>query len=317
MKKLSILFFIFQTVSLAAQTDRINFTSPKLYPEGVCYSTQNKLFYVSSVITGTIGSVDMNGKYNEIYSDKDLKSSFGMKVDDRNNILWVCISDPNYSKYADSSTHKKMARIISLDLQSGKKVRDINLASLYSGKHFANDLTLDDSGNLFITDSFSPVIYKVDKDGKASVLLENNLFKGEPIGLNGIVFTNGLLLAAQNSSGVLFRIDLKDPAKFTTVKMKNFFPGADGLLMDASGNLILVQNKGVNKIFRITSSDNWASAETKEATSAGDRFANPTTATRVNNDIYILNSKMHELQDSTLSQSKDFSIQIARFQPVK
>ncbi len=44
-----------------AQTTQIKFGTPGIYPEGVTFSSKNNLFYVSSVTTGTIGSVDMKG----------------------------------------------------------------------------------------------------------------------------------------------------------------------------------------------------------------------------------------------------------------
>lgn len=198
-----------------AQADRIIFTAPKVYPEGVAYSGKTNSFFVSSVKTGTIGTVDQKGIYTEFYKDTSLKSSFGMKVDEKNNLLWVCISDPNYSAYSDSTTFKKMARIISLDLTTKKKVSDIDLAKLKPGKHFANDLIGDGKGNLYATDSFSPVIYKIDKAGKASVFVSSELFTSVSVGLNGIVYhPSGYLLVAHNTNGAILKCPLEIPNNY-------------------------------------------------------------------------------------------------------
>lgn len=125
-----------------------------------------------------------------------------MKVDNKRNNLWVCTGVPNHSMYSDSSTYKKLARLIALDLTSGRKTDDIDLSKLYEGKHFANDLVLDDAGNIYITDSYLPVIYKVDAQGKASVFVQHEMFKGEDVGLNGIVWdAKGFLLVINNSTG--------------------------------------------------------------------------------------------------------------------
>lgn len=318
MKILISLIIFLTTLSAQSQTPRINFTAPLAYPEGVAFNNKTQTFYVSSVKTGTIGQVDQNGKYAVFFEDSGLKSSFGMKVDSKQNRLYVCVSDPNYSKYSDSSTFKKMARLISIDLNSAKKVLDINLAVLYPGKHFANDLTFDDKGNIYVTDSFSPVIYKVDAQGKASIFTESDLFKGEDVGLNGIVFhPKGFLLVANDRDGALFKVDITHPANITKVKLKNFFPGADGLLWDQQNNLVLIQNKGIDKAFQLFSNDNWQSAEIKAATASTDRFANPTTGVIQNNKIYLLNSKMNELTDSTKTPSKEFSLQEVQFKPAK
>ncbi|MEJ7682455.1 MAG: hypothetical protein WKG06_32305 [Segetibacter sp.] len=175
-------------LNVNAQTQRIIFREPLLYPEGTVFNNKTNLFFVSSVTNGTIGTVDMQGNYKVFYNDTSLKSTFGMRIDNKRNRLWVCSGDPNYSKVSDSSTHKKLIRLIGLDITSGKKAEDINLSNVYNGKHFANDLTLDNGGNIYITDSYSPVIYKVDANGKASVFAASDLFKGEDVGLNGIVF---------------------------------------------------------------------------------------------------------------------------------
>jgi sugar lactone lactonase YvrE len=258
----------------------------------------------------------MMGNYKIVYQDTTLKSTYGLKVDTSNQLLWACVSDANYSKYSSAQTFKKVARLIAVDLASGKKVKDIDLANLKNGSHFINDITFDDQGGLYATDSFSPVVYKIDKDGKASVFAESELFKSEDIGLNGIAFDRrGFLIVNNNSAGALLKIDVKDPKVISRVKIKNFFPGADGMLFDKEGNLILVQNKSVDKIFKITSSDGWQTAKVLGATAAEDRYQQPSTNTVVGNDVYILNSKMNELSDPVKRPSKQFSIQKAIFNP--
>lgn len=320
MKKLIYLFYtavILTGITASAQTPRIRFELKGLYPEGTVFNPKNNLFYVSSVIDGRIGTVDMQGNYKVLYQDKSLKSTYGMKIDPKKNYLWVCVSDGNYSNYSDSSTFKKMGRVIALDLSSGEKVADIDLAKLYSGKHFVNDLTIDPAGNLYLTDSFSPVIYKVDASGKATVFAQNDAFKGEDVALNGIVYhSGGFLLVDVGSSGALYKVDLKDPSMVTRVKIDQLFPGADGLLLNADGTLTMVQNKSVDKIFQLSSTDNWQSAKVKAATSGEDRFQQPSTVTSANGKTYVLNSKMNELADPTKRPSKEFSLQVAEFKPV-
>jgi len=301
-------------LSLAAQGEKIVFEAPQMYPEGVAFDPQTKLFYVSSVTTGTIGTVDQSGKYKVFYKDKSLKSSFGMKVDNRRNRLWVCTADPNYSRYSNPVTFKKQSMLIALDLSTGKKVAAVDLSKLYAGNHFANDLALDGKGNVYVTDSYAPVIYKIDAKDQATVFAQSDLFKSKDVGLNGIVYhPDGFLLVVNSSAGSILKVDIKDPAGITKVKIRQFFPGADGLLLDNENNLILIQNKGVNKAWQIGSTDKWKTAEVKAATSVEDRYQNPTTATSNTREIFVLNSKMDELSDSTKNPSRTYSIQQAMF----
>lgn len=304
-------------IAAVCQTSRITFKAPMKYPEGVAYNDKTNTFYVSSVKDATIGTVDAAGNYKAFYQDKDLKSSYGMKVNAAKNQLWVCTGDANYSDYADTQTHKKMIRLITIDLSSGKKVQDINLSKLYNGKHFANDLAFDDKGNAYITDSYSPVIYKVDAQGKASVFAENELFKGEDVGLNGITYhPQGFLLTVNNATGAILKVDINNPAMVTKVKIDQLFPGADGLLWDGQGNLVLIQNESLDKANQIASTDGWTTAKIKAATSILDRFQYPTTGILRGDKIYLLNAKLNELNDPTKKPSEEFSLQQVVFKPM-
>lgn len=310
-----IFLLCFLSINVVIAQEKIQFEAPMVYPEGVAYNPKTNLYYVSSVTTGTIGTVNATGEYNVLHKDSTMKSTFGMKVDLKRNRLWVCVADPKFSKFRDPSTFKKMSKIIALDLTSGKKVATVDLAPLYNGNHFANDLTLDDKGNVYITDSFSPVIYKIDSKDQVSVLVEHELFKTKDIGLNGIAYhPKGYLLAVNNGAGAILKVDLKNPKNVTKVKIDQFFPGADGLLVDKQNNLILIQNKGVNKAFMISSGDDWKTAMVKGSTPLDARFHNPTTATFARDQVYILNAKLNELSDSTKNPSKEFSIQLAKFE---
>jgi len=293
-----------------SQTKRITFKETNVYPEGVAYNSASKTFFISSVRTGTIGTLDMNGNYKRFYEDSTLKSTFGLKLDPAGKYLWICASDPNHSQYKSASTYRKMGKLIAIDIQSGKKIKEIDLAALYPGDHFINDMAIDEKGNLYLTDSYSPVIYKVDADGKAGVFTTNNLFKTTDVGLNGIVYhKNGYLLVDVNSEGKLYKVDLKVPSKVTPVKISNFFPGADGMLWDDKGNLAVIQNKGVDKIFLLSSTDNWATATLRAATATEDRFQYPSTGVLAEGKIYVVNAKLNELSDPTKRPAKEFSLQ--------
>lgn len=319
MKSLNCLFAtILLSLEALAQTPRITFTAPMLYPEGVAVHPTKDVFYLSSVKTGTISAVDNTGVYKVLYEDKDLKSTFGMKVDPKTNQLWVCAGDPNYSKYSTPATFQKMARLVSIDITTGKKTKDIDLGGLTPGKHFANDLAFDQKGNMYVTDSFAPIIYKVDAQGKASVFVQSDFFKGEDVGLNGIVYhPQGFLLVANQREGALYKVDEKDPKKITKVKTDIFFPGIDGLLLDEQNNLVLIQNKGINKASQLTSTDGWQSAKVMATTAMVDRFQHPTTGALQKGKIYLLNSKMNELTDSSQTPSKEFSLQLVQFKPAQ
>jgi hypothetical protein len=240
-----------------------------------------------------------------------------MKLDAAQRMLWVCAGDPNYSKFRDTLTYKKMIRLIGIDLTKQQKTVDIDLSTLFAGKHFANDLTLDKEGNIYITDSYSPVIYKVGIDGHASVFSKSDWFGSAGTGLNGIVFhPDGYLIVANNGNGCLLKVDIKEPARITKIRTDQFFPGADGLLLDPQNNLYLVQNKEVNKIFMLASSDNWMSGKVTGATSTEDRFYFPSTTTFRGAEVWAVNAKLNEIAEPHKFLSKKFTLQQVVVRPV-
>jgi len=318
MKKYIILLLLAQLGWAQQPTKRIEFEAPESYPEGVAFDRSANVFYVSSARLGTVGKVTKDGKYSALYSDKDLKSTYGLKVHPDGKRLFVCAGDANYSKYSTPETKKKMARLVSIDLKSGKKLADVDLSGLVPGEHFPNDLAFDTKGNVYITDSYADAVYKVDADGKASVFSQSPLLKSAGVGPNGIVYhPDGFLLVANNGTGALVKLPLAEPQKGAKVKIDQFFPSADGLLLNDHSTLTLVQNGGVNKIFRLKSSDSWTTAEVLESTSVEDRFAFPSTAAMSGNDTWIMNANFSELTEGNNVPSKKFSLQQAVFRPVK
>lgn len=272
--------------------DVISFTKKALYPEGVDYDAKGNRFLVTSLHEGIVGSVTADGKYNALFQDEHMVSAIGIRIDSARDRVLVCNSDPGVSIHTKKETQGKLAGVGVFQLSTGKLIKYIDLASLSEGGgHFCNDIALDNSGVAYVTDSFSPIIYKIDADNNASIFLKNDRFTGEGFNLNGIVVKDDYLLAAKYNEGLLFKVPLNDPEKFTQVTIAEKFPGADGLLWTADGSLILIANMNTNKVAKLTSTDNWASATVVSTVDTGQVF--PTTGVEVNNDIYVLYAMLH------------------------
>jgi sugar lactone lactonase YvrE len=298
-------------------TARIEFNASETYPEGIAYDSASDVYFVSSARLGSVGKVTPAGVYSSLINDPSFKSTYGVKVHPDGKRLFVCVSDANYSKFTSPDTRKKMTRLIGIDMTTGKKMDDIDLSKLVQGNHFANDLTFDDQKNAYVTDSFSNVIYKVTPGGQASVLADSPMFKTEGIGLNGIVYHSaGYLLTVSSGTGAIYKIDLKNSKNISKVAIDQFFVNGDGLLLTGNQKLVIVQNGGSDKIYELTSEDNWSSAKLSASTLAADRFTYPSTATMAKDKVWIMNAKFSELTDSTNVPSKRFEMQHARLVPL-
>jgi sugar lactone lactonase YvrE len=298
-------------------TTRINFEAPDAYPEGVAYDKAADVYYVSSARTGTIGKVTKQGVYSVLHQDSTLKSTYGMKLHPDGKRLFACVSDANYSRFTSPDTRKKMIRLISVDIATGRRLSDINLAHLEPGEHFGNDFTFDDKGNIFMTDSYAHAIYKIDANGQASVFAKSKMFETEGIGVNGIVYhPNGYLLVDNTNTGRIYKVDINNPQNVQRVDIEQYFLGADGMVLNDSSRLTIVVNGGNEKIYQLKSEDNWKSAKLAASTLIADRFSYPATATVSNDEVWIMNAKFHELNDSNAVPSKWFAIQRAKFKPL-
>jgi sugar lactone lactonase YvrE len=278
----------------AAAPEVIAFTKAALYPEGLEYDAKRNRFLVTSLREGIVGEVADDGTYKVFVQDPTFVSAIGIRIDAERDRLLVCNSDPGVSVHTKKETQGKLAGIGIFQLSTGKLVKYLDLGKLGGdGSHFCNDIALDGAGNAYVTDSFAPIIYKVDASNNASVLLNNKRFTGEGFNLNGIVVKDNYLLVAKYNEGLLFKVPLDKPAQFTQVQIMGTFPGADGLLWAPDGALFVIANLKTNKTFRLTSTDNWTSAEVAGSVDTGDVFA--TTGVVRDGKIYALYAMLHVL----------------------
>lgn len=310
MKKV-IIYLVAIVFYIPAIAQNIEFSSNELYPEGLAYSKKSNTFYVSSIHYGKIGKVDWKGNYQEFIDDADLVTTLGMLVDDKRDLLFVCIADPGVSVRTKSETQGKLSKLVAYNLKSGEKQYTIDLSALNADhNNFANDLTMDKKGNLYITNSFSPIIFKVDTNSKkASIFATNDQWKGEGFNLNGIAYHKaGYILASQSNTGALYRVNEKNSKEIVKINVAPI-PGADGIILSKPNELIVISNSE-KKIFRLESKDNWESATITETIESETQF--PTTGVQVKNKNYVLNAKLNEIFDPNTPNSSNFIIQQLR-----
>ena len=280
-------------VNTSTNPDVIRFKRMALYPEGLEYDASRNSFLVTSLREGVIGEVKDDGTYKVLAKDPHMVSAIGIRIDAARDRFLVCNSDPGVSIHTDPKTQGKLAGLAVFRLSTGKLIKYLNLAKGLEGSHFCNDIALDKNGTAYISDSFSPVIYKVDKDYRTSVLLNNKRFSGEGFSLNGIVVKDDYLIVSKANEGKLFKVPLRDPEKFSQIKIDSTFKHGDGLLWAPDGSLIVIANVETRKVLKLTSTDNWASAKITGSADTGQVYA--TTGVIRDGKIYVLHAMLHVL----------------------
>lgn len=297
--------------------DQLTFTQAGLYPEGSQYDGQRNRFLVSSQTAGAIGQVDLDGNYQTFADDASLVSTIGLNLDVPRNRLLVAVSDPGYNQTRTTAATKgKLAALGVFDRSTGARLNYVNLSSLRpdAAAHFANDIAVDNLGNSYVTDSYAPLIYKVDTQGTASVFLEDAALAAPAgkFGLNGIVYhPDGYLLVAKSDEGALLKVPLNNPRGFSKVNAGGLdLTGDDGLLLYDNTTLLVVCN-AQGQVYRLGSSDGFGSVS-RTASFATDAVY-PTTLSTAGNSNYVLYSHLDALQRMQAPPISQFTLARVRF----
>ena len=159
-----------------------------LIPEGITYDPVKKCFYLGSLYKCKIVKIDKNGNHFNFTSVKQdgLRQITGMKVDTIRRHLWVCSEVSSLNYINSDSTELGWSGVFQFDLETGELLKKYTLFE--QGKpHLFNDIVITRNGDVFLTDSRSQEIYKVDsRQDKLKVFLQSE----------GFGYLNGIDLSA-------------------------------------------------------------------------------------------------------------------------
>ena len=179
-----------------------------LIPEGLAYDASSQRHFVSSVRRHSIYAIDRQGK-STLFADTSPERSegppaqarggsfasgsglvlapFGMKVDPQRHALWVAAGEIPPNK----------AAVVKLDLKTGRTLA--SFAPADSDKHLFGDLTIAPDGAVYVSDSSSPVIFRI-ADGKLTEFV-----RGPFNSLQGLALTEdgSFLYAADYTKGFI------------------------------------------------------------------------------------------------------------------
>lgn len=298
-----------QNISLQPnEADRptIDVVAPSLYPEGISYNPATQEFLLGSFRQGGVVAVSRDGTVRDLVTDERLRSVAGIRVDPERNRLLVTNSDVGQAERSGPEDMEAVAGLAIYDLTTGEPIQYVDLAQLRpDSPRFVNDLDFDAEGNVYLTDSLAAAIYRVTPAGEASVFVTDEAFSGPGFSLNGIrVHPDGFLLVAKKFDGKLFRVPLDNPSAFSEVTLPAPITATDGLVLDeATGCIFAIANRTsqttANTIYRLSSTDGWASARIAEQVAATDNY--PSTGVIVDNRLYLVSGFLHQLGD-TLTQ---------------
>ncbi|MEO7977480.1 SMP-30/gluconolactonase/LRE family protein [Flavobacterium sp.] len=282
-------------------------TDVGLYPEGIDYDSKNERFLFSSLQKGAVYAMNTKGQLSVFATSSKLVLPTGVYTDEARNRLIVANADLGISQKSTATSAGSIATVSVFNLTSGELIKEIDLKNFTpNAGSCPNDIAVDLQGNIYITDSFSPVIYKLDSNYAASIFATNTLFQPKPneFGLNGIVFhPDGYLLVAKTDTSKLLKISLSNPASITEVEGTTF-SAPDGIEFDKNNNLVVVENGlALGKTYTLSGKNNWTSAVKISETTIGKEDFPTTAALASDGNVYVISSKLGKLLSGDKSQS--------------
>jgi len=218
-------------------------------PESVAYAPKQNVLFVSNV----------NGK-----PDQKDQNGFISKVSPSNrsiiNLNWVtglsapkgiAISNNNSRLYVSDITD-----LVEIDIGTGKIIKHLNAP----GSAFLNDVVSDNQGNIYVSDTVTNTIYKLDtnaKDNNTSSLqvwLQSPLLNG-PNGLHIDNNKNKLIVVSlgplNKPGGGIEIVDLKSKTISSLGKEGTTSPfgGLDGIESDVSNTNYYVTDNPAGKVY--------------------------------------------------------------------
>lgn len=258
----------------------ITFNAPNLYPEGLTFDPFRNSFIVSSAYSGNVGTVTYDGTYQPLTTDPNLMSTTGLKVDKARKRIWVINLPVGIGAY---------------DLSTGNPLFFTDLTSLLPDQPlFLNDEAITPTGDVYVTNSAAPVIYKVDVNGHASVFFQHDEFATGPadFGFNGLQYDErGFLLVTHTALNQIIKIPVRDPEHFSIVQLNEALFMPDGLLLSKDGNQVVVVS--FDRVLSFTSKDQWSSGSLSTSYLTGTEF--PTSLTSDGHRVYVLYSPLDKL----------------------
>jgi len=208
--------------------------APNALIEGIAVDIETDRIFLSSVAERRILMLEPFSRDTfEVFADAGdgLWSVFGLKVDDRNRLLWAASGSVPQTPLEEGESEG--TALFAFDLVTGEPYRRYEIDGAVQ---MADFVTRD--GMIFISDSQAPRIYRLDEHtGDLEVLVEDDRF----VNLQGLALTRGALYAADYAMGI-WRIDFGDGSASLVRPGDDSLIGIDGFLNTRDGRLVAVRN---------------------------------------------------------------------------
>lgn len=257
-----------------------------VYPEGIAYDPVTNAFFVSSAADGSILRGDVEtGEVTTLVAggEREPFATLGLKIDDQNR-LWVAGGTSG--------------QVFVYDVETTEQISAIETPG--EGSPLLNDLAVASTGDVYVTDSYRPLLFKVAADAEtAEAWLDftGTAFEYQEEGpnANGIVVTpdDQYLLVVQMNTGQLFRIDTASKEVIEVDLGGETLEGGDGLVLDGQTLYAVIQTN--NQVVSVELAEDF-SGGTVLSRFEDESLAYPATAVQVDDRLLVVNAQFDVME---------------------
>src|SRR4051794_4780194 len=198
------------TFDATAATESVALPGERAFPESISSSKDGTL-YVSNLANGGITRIEPNSSEAKVWIEPGTfgtHSTFGVLVDEKAGLLWVCSNDLS-ARGMGVGTPDGVSALFAFDLKTGVGKISVPFPSKPST---CNDITIGPDGAAYVTNTAAPQVLRLAKGAKKLEIwfTEPSLQPEKGGGLDGLAFgADGNLYVNTVGPGELYRIDVK------------------------------------------------------------------------------------------------------------
>jgi sugar lactone lactonase YvrE len=287
----------------ATAPESIALPGDRAFPESISSSKDGTL-YVGSLAAGGIYRVQPHSSEAKLWIEPGTfgtHSTFGVLVDEKAGLLWVCSNDLS-ARGINVGTADAVSALTGFDLKSGAGKVSVPFPSKPST---CNDITIGPDKAAYVTNTAAPQILRLAPGSRQLEVwfTDPSLQPEKGGGLDGLAFgPDGNLYVDTVGPGELYRIDVKQGKATRLTKLTPSRPlfrtdalrryGKDFLLIEGQGRLDVLSVKG----------------DTANVQTLKDGYVVPTGVTPVGNIAWVTEGQLGFVSDPEKKPNLPFHV---------
>ena len=287
------------------------------YPESIAVGPDGS-FYIGSWRQGAVARIRPGDDQPALLvppGSNGLSNGQGVLVDARRGLLWICSGT-----FGFTTVPTKPSALKSYDLETGAPRASYELPD----KGYCNDLAQNEHGNLYVTDSFQPRVFRWrDGDAALEIWKQDPAFAAGPEGfkLNGIAIDGKhVYVSTVTAAPYLLRIDMQPDGSagdVTRIDMPRTLKNADAIRSVGPDRLVIFESNAFGHNGPYGGEISLATLAGNHTTSLVTLVAglnDPSSGVITNGRVYYIESKYsllfaHKGDDASIPRHVPFDVQ--------